>query len=67
MQPAVFRSHDTRQVNHVATERLEYPESGIDVVTLEIIQSALVAGCEEMAEAMMRTAYSPGSPWMATS
>jgi N-methylhydantoinase B/oxoprolinase/acetone carboxylase alpha subunit len=46
-------------VNDVTTEHLGNSETAIDVVTLEIIQSALVAGCEEMAEAMMRTAYSP--------
>ena len=33
--------------------------AGLDVVTLEIIQSALIAACEEMSQAMMRTAYSP--------
>lgn len=33
--------------------------AGLDGVTLEIIQSALIAACEEMSQAMMRTAYSP--------
>jgi N-methylhydantoinase B/oxoprolinase/acetone carboxylase alpha subunit len=33
--------------------------TGLDIVTLEIIQSALVAACEEMSQSMMRTAYSP--------
>ena len=35
------------------------PAAALDVVTVEIIQSALIAACEEMAEVMMRTAYSP--------
>ena len=35
------------------------PEADVDVVTLEIIQSALIAACEEMSQSMMRTAYSP--------
>lgn len=31
----------------------------VDLITLEIIQSALIAACQEMSEAMMQTAYSP--------
>jgi N-methylhydantoinase B len=31
----------------------------VDLVTLEIIQSALIAACKETSEAMMQTAYSP--------
>ena len=40
-------------------QRPKAGDAALDVITLEIIQSALIAACEEMSQAMMRTAYSP--------
>lgn len=37
----------------------EEKTGGVDLVTLEIIQNALIAACKETSEAMMQTAYSP--------